>query len=657
MGAKTSTSRGFRRIASRRAAGLAMAGALLAWTNIAARAEDGSSDQSVSALQQMSIEQLGSIEVTSVSRAPEPLNDAPAAIYVITHDEIMRSGRTSLPEILRLAPNLEVAQVSANSYAITARGFNGTTTSNGAGNKLLVLIDGRSVYTPLYAGVFWDLQYVLPEDIDRIEVISGPGAALWGANAVNGVINIITKSSSETQGAFAKVEAGNLDIGGRAQYGGKIGDDTTLRIYGAGFHRRHNVTSNGADAEDNWQKMQTGFRLDWAPGDSLLTVQGDIFTGFEDQAAPPDARIRGHNLLVRWSDTLAEDSSLQIQAYYDYNALYVPGSLGDSLRTFDIDAQHSFSWGDDQKIVWGGDYRHMENHFDNITVVKFLPASTKHDLASAFLQDTISLSDAFDLILGTKVEDDPFIGVQFLPNVRASYKLTDHDLLWASVSRAVRAPSLWDRNLNEYAGSTLILGGGHFHEEKLLAYEAGYRAQPLANLSFSLSAYYNVYDDLRSVELSTGPSVVVFGNQMEGNTYGVEFWGNYAISDWWRLTAGASYEHEDLHFKTGSFSPVIGLDAAYAGDDPPWQLQLRSSTDITPDLMLDVALRAIGQLPEPKVSAYAEMDANLQWKVTDNIQLSLAGFNLLHKHHPEFLTTGGSNEIPRSFLASVRWDL
>lgn len=656
MGARPPKLHGNGKIRAGRAAGIALAAALLACTNIAARAEDD--DQSVTALQQMSIEQLGSIQVTSVSREPESLSDAPAAIYVITHDEIMRSGRTTLPEILRLAPNLEVAQVSANSYAITARGFNGTTTSNGAGNKLLVLIDGRSVYTPLYAGVFWDLQYVLPDDIDRIEVISGPGAALWGANAVNGVINIITKNSADTQGAFAKVRAGNLDMGASAQYGGTIGEDTTLRIYGAGFHRREDVTANGAGTSDNWQKFQTGFRLDYAPGNSLLTVQGDFFTGFEGQPAPPDARIRGHNLLARWSETLDDDQSFQIQAYYDYNALYVPGSIGDSLRTFDIDAQHSFTWGEDQNIVWGGDFRYVNDRFHNIDVVKFLPPNTKHYLASGFVQDTIALSDEFNLILGTKVEDDPFIGVQFLPNVRVSFKPDDRDLLWASVARAVRAPSLWDRNLNELAGSTVFLGGGHFREEKLIAYEAGYRAQPLSDLSFSLSAYYNVYDDLRSVELSPNPSaVIVFGNMMKGKTYGVEFWGNYAVNDWWRLTAGANYEHEDLHFKPGSISPLLGLDSSYAGDDPPWQLSLRSSMDITPDLMLDVALRGVGKLPEPKVSAYAEMDVNLNWKISDNLQFSLAGFNLLHKHHPEYLTGGGSNEIPRSVVASIRWDM
>jgi len=647
-----------RRAGAGLAGGLIAAAAGLFLINTSAVAADDDSDQSVSALQQMSIEDLGNIQVTSVSKTPESLSDAPSAIYVITHDEIMRSGATSLPGILRLAPNLEVAQVSANSYAITARGFNGTTTSNGAGNKLLVLIDGRSVYTPLYAGVFWDLQYVLPEDIDRIEVISGPGAALWGANAVNGVINIITKNSADTQGAVVKAQAGNLDIGASAQYGGRIDDETTLRIYGMGFHQRHDLDSNGASTNDGWEKFQGGFRLDWTPDNALLTVQGDIFQGFENQAAPPNAVIRGHNLLARWTQPLDGGASLQIQAYYDYNTLYVPGSLGNSLRTYDLDVQHNFSWGADQEIVWGGDYRYMEDKFDNIASIKFLPPLTTQHLASAFIQDTIALSDTVNLIAGTKVEDDPFIAVQFLPSLRMTWKPDDGNLLWASVSRAVRAPSLWDRDLNEFLGSTLFLAGGHFQEEKLIAYEAGYRAEPLTDLSFSLSLYYNVYDDLRSVEPSPGPSLpLLYGNMMEGNTYGAEFWSNYALTDWWRLTAGFNWEHKDLRFKPGSFSLLLGQGTFIAGDDPAYQASLRSSMDLAPDLTLDIALRDIGSLPNPAVPSYAEMDANLNWNVSGNLQISLAGFNLLHDHHAEFLTTGGSNEVPRSVMASIKWTL
>ncbi len=350
--------------------------------------------------------------------------------------------------------------------------------------------------------------------------------------------------------------------------------------------------------------------------------------------------------------------TLQIQAYYDYNTIYVPGSLGNSLRTFDLDVQHNFSWGDDQDFVWGGDYRYMEDKFDNIASIQFLPPMTTQHLASAFVQDTIALADTVNLIAGAKVEDDPFIGVQFLPSMRASWKPDSGDLLWASVSRAVRAPSLWDRDLNELLGSTLFLTGGHFGEEKLIAYEAGYRAQPMADISFSLSLYYNVYDDLRSVEPSPGPSLpLLYGNMMEGTTHGVEFWGNYAVAGWWRLSAGFNWEHKDLRFKRGSYSPLLGQGTFIAGDDPAYQASLRSSMDLPHDLKLDVTLRDVARLPNPAVPSYFEMDARLAWNVMDNLELAVSGANLLHDHHAEFLTTGGSNEVPRSVLASIRWAL
>jgi iron complex outermembrane receptor protein len=609
--------------------------------------------QTVAQLQNLSIDELANIQITSVSKKGQPLSDAAAAIYVITHDDIVRSGARSVPEILRLAPNLEVAQVSPSSYAISARGFNGTTTSNGAGNKLLVLVDGRSVYTPLYAGVFWDLQFVLPEDIDRIEVISGPGAALWGANAVNGVINIITRNSTDTQGNTVRVYAGNLDLGGSAQYGGKIGDATTLRIYGAGFHEGPDVTPSGLSADDGWHKFQGGFRVDWAPDNAQVTVQGDIFTGREDAAMGPSAVLDGHNLLARWNQGLDGGATLQVQAYYDYNTLYVPGSLGDSLSTFDFDAQHSFSWGTAQNIVWGGGVRLMQDEFTNTPSVKFLPPKTTQTLSNGFVQDTISLSESFKLIVGTKLEGDPFVGLQVLPNGRLSWKVSDSDLLWVAVSRAVRAPSLWDRDLNELAGSFTILSGGDFQSEKLLAYEAGYRTEPLANLSFSVSTYYNDYNDLRSVEFSPGPAFpLIYGNEMKGTSYGVETWGTYGVFDWWRLSAGFNFEQKDLWFERGS-SRLLGTQAA--GDDPTYQASLRSSMDLPHDLKLDIALRNIAALPDPAVPAYVELDARIAWNVWNGVELSVTGSNLLQDRHPEFATTAGTNEVPRSFIASVGW--
>lgn len=602
-------------------------------------------------LSKLSIEELVNIPVTSVSKTAEPLSDAAGAVYVISHDDIRRSGATTLPEILRLAPNLQVAQVSGSGYAITARGFNGTTTTNGAGNKLLVLIDGRSVYTPLYGGVFWDLQNVLPENIDRIEVISGPGAALWGANAVNGVINIITRNSIATQGLSLSADGGTLEYGGSAQFGGTLSPDATFRIYGQAYERGDDKTTASVDAHDVWNKFQGGFRVDWNPDLATVTLQGDIFSGREDQTVPPNAVIGGHNLLFRWTQPI-DASSLQVQAYYDFNTLYIPGSLGDALSTYDIDVQHSFDWGTWQDIVWGGGVRLVHDRFTNIPSVKFLPAITNQSLANAFVQDSISLDTNLKLILGIKFEDDPFVGLQYLPSARLSWKITNTNLLWAAVSRAVRAPTLWDRDLNELAGSLTVLSGGDFQAEKLIAYEAGYRAQPFASLSFSLSTFYNVYDDLRSVEFSPGPALpLVYGNMMQGHTYGAEFWGRWRAADWWLISAGFNVLQEDLRFKPGS-SQLLGLQAA--GNDPTRQISLRSSWDLPHDITFDVGVHYVGALPAPAVPAYFGLDARLGWQFTDDLELALSGTNLAGPH-TEFGPIPGGVVFHPSGLLTLKW--
>ena len=300
-----------------------------------------------SPLKQLSIEELMNVEVTSVSRTAEPLSDAAAAVYVITREAILRSGARSIPEMLRLAPNLQVAQITSDSFAITARGFNGS-----AASKLLVLVDGRSVYTPYHSGVPWDLQDVLPEDIERIEVISGPGATLWGANAVNGVINITTRHSSDTHGASVNLGAGNLEQRGSAQYGDKLGDALHYRAYVDSFHYDQDVAASGADAKDDWHKTQGGFRLDWTPGADLLTLQGDFYGGSEDQLTGPDESVSGQNVVARWNHQLSNGSALQIQAYYDHEYASEPGVATDDLHAYDLDLQHSFAWGARQSIVW-----------------------------------------------------------------------------------------------------------------------------------------------------------------------------------------------------------------------------------------------------------------------------------------------------------------
>ena len=440
---------------------------------------------STSSLKTLSIEDLMNLEVTSVSKRGEPLSDAAAAVYVITREEIFNSGARSLPDILRLAPNLQVAQITSSSFAITARGFNGP-----AASKLLVLIDGRTVYTPYHSGVSWDVQDVLPEDIDRIEVISGPGATLWGANAVNGVINITTRKAGETQDGSLRVGGGNLEQRGSAQYGGQADGAVAYRAYVDSFHYGDDLTATGTNARDAWQKSQGGFRVDWMPAGDLVTVQGDLYRGSEEeQLQSADEAVSGHNLLTRWNHAFSEASSLQVQAYYDYSKTEIPNVGFDELNTYDLDVQHAFAWGSRQSIVWGGGVRTEDNNFPTVLsdtqVLLFRRRSARLDYSNAFLQDTLSLSRTLNLIVGAKYEHDAYTHGELLPNARLSWKVSDSNLLWAAVSRAVRAPSRIDRDLFEQLGSVVLLRGGDFQDERLTAYELGYRSQLSAKSSLS----------------------------------------------------------------------------------------------------------------------------------------------------------------------------
>jgi iron complex outermembrane receptor protein len=614
---------------------------------------------SLSTLKTLSIEDLMKIEVTSVSKTGEPLSDAAAAVYVITREDILNSGAKSLPDILRLAPNLQVAQITASTFAITARGFNGPLAS-----KLLVLVDGRSVYTPLYSGVLWDAQDVLPEDIERIEVISGPGATLWGANAVNGVISITTRNTTDTLGGSLKLGGGNLEQRGSLQYGGKLSDAVSYRAYVDSFHYGHDVTELGANAKDDWHKSQGGFRLDWAlPGD-LMTLQGDFYDGSEDKLTPPAQTTSGRNVLARWNHTFAGGSGLQIQAYYDYTAFTIPAVAGDYLNTYDLDAQYSFSWGTRQSIVWGGGFRVQQDDAPTILsssqVFLFSPQRRTLNLANIFVQDSISLTERLKLILGTKLEDDPYTGLEPLPSARLSWKVRDSDLLWAAVSRAVRAPSRIDRDISEVVGPLVFLRGGDFQPEKLIAYELGYRAQPTVRSSLSISTFYNVYTDLRSAELSAGGTLpVTFGNRMKGDTYGVEMWGSYQVNDWWRLGAGANWLHENLHFEPGS-SGIGGT--GLAGNDPSYQVSARSTMTLSRNWLVNLDLRRIGALPNPASPSYTELDAHIGWAVSSSMEITLTGANLIHPHHLEFgtvpapLQLGPTGvETGRSVFIDGRW--
>jgi iron complex outermembrane receptor protein len=603
---------------------------------------------SLQALQGLSIEQLGQIKVTSVLKTPELLSDAPAAIYVITHNEIIDSGATTIPEILRLAPNLEVVQIDGRDYAISARGFNVGDNAS-LSNKLLVLVDGRSVYSAMFGGVYWDMLDIPPEDIERIEVISGPGGTLWGSNAVNGVINIITRPSSQTQGGVATLGVGNYQRDFGLQYGGRLTPDLTYRVNGAFESFNSFPEPGGKSAEDSWSRPDGGFRLDWTPANDSVSVQGDLLT----EAEEPNGYNREADLATSWHHQFADGSSLQLLAYYDDTARTTNGGgPAFSLTTYDVELQHNITLAGSNNIVWGVGERAYRYVFEN-TALALIPASQTMNLADAFGQDTISLSPSVKLTLGVKLEDEPYAGAQFMPNVRIGWKVTDSALLWGAISRAVRSPTPVDTNLNEFVGPVDFLAGSNgFHPEALMAYELGTRVQVSPGASFSISTYYDAYDRLRTIDPGTPPSSLplLFGNLMTGNVYGVELWGDFQVASWWRLSPGFEALHENFRFLPGSLSQV-GL--AFTADDPGQQASLNSVMNFGHGVTLDTNLREVARLPHPEVPGYAELDVSLGWAINDTWRVSLTGNNLLHAEHEEFLEDGESTEVPRKIFAQA----
>jgi len=628
---------------------------VFATSSLAAQAHATTTTPTIEDLNSLSIEQLGDIQVTSVTKTAEPIRQAPAAIFVITHDDITRSGATSVPEMLRLAPNLQVEQTSASKYVITARGLNGNVNDQNFTNKLLVLIDGRSVYTPLYSGVYWDMQDVLPDNIDRIEVISGPGATLWGANAVNGVINIITRKAGDTQGALVDIGAGNLRRSASLQYGGKIGGDLSYRLYAKTFYDDDTVTAAGAGANDHWTKPQAGFRLDWTASKAdSVTLQGDGYEGPQAQLGAPDEIITGADISGRWNHAWQDGSALQVQAYWDRTARETQNNDGSfRLDSYDLDIQHSFALGARNAVVWGGGVRLSQFRIDGNGSLLFSPPNRTISLSNLFAQDTLSITKTVHLTLGLKAEQDPYSKAVLLPDVRLSWTPGDALMLWTAASQSVRSPTPFDRDVVEKSGSTVLLTGDPaFKPERLTAFEAGARAQPFANVSFSASAYYNIYDHLKSIELTPVTLFpLTWGNSIEGYTYGLEAWGEIKLAPWWRLSPGFNLISEHLTFAKGDPGALIGV--LQVADDPQGQASLKSSMDLGHDLALDADLRYAGALPNPKLPAYTELNLRLGWNVTRRLMLSLSGFNLLHAYHQELPGTE-ANAVPRSVFAEMR---
>ena len=549
--------------------------------------EMAATNAELSALSSMSIEQLMDIKV-SILGPSETVSRTPAAVSVVTQDDIKRSGARNIPEALRLVPGLDVAQIDSSEWAVSARGFN-----DQSANKLLVLEDGRSIYTPLFSGVFWDVQDTMMENIDHIEVVRGPGATVWGANAVNGVINIITKSAEDTQGWLVSGGGGTLERGfADVRYGGKIGDNAYYRVYGTYSDHAGADLPNGTEATNSWQMARGGFRVDWdAAEQNSFTIQGDGYVGWIRQvivvytapvppyteSIPDDWQVHGADVLGRWTHTFSDTSDLKVQAYYDYTSRKA-AIFDEERHTFDLSLQHEFALGGRNKVVWGLGYHITTDAEQNNPSISFNPDAQTENLYSGFLQDEIALvKDRLSLTFGSKLEHNDYTGVEVEPGARllwtpwadSSLRSLSSQTFWASVSRAVRTPSRVEESFTSRMANQpfpslpeISYGTDDFESEKLMAYEIGYRVQPLEKLSLDLAAFYNDYDDLRSIEVVAflPPLTTVLGNDLYGHTKGVEISATWKVADWWRLQPSYTYLHMNLYARPpGSQSRRLGV--------------------------------------------------------------------------------------------------
>jgi iron complex outermembrane recepter protein len=630
-------------IARRRTWPLALAGALA----LGAAAQEPPSQVSLANLADLSLEQLSNIEVTSVAGRAESLQEAAASIYVITGEEIRRSAATSLPEALRLAPNLQVARLNAAQYAISARGFN-----NAIGNKLLVLIDGRTVYSPLFSGVFWDANDVVLEDIDRIEVISGPGGTLWGANAVNGVINIITRPAAATQGLLAsgvRSGAGGYEM---ARWGAALGDVGHYRLYALAMDHADTHRADGVARPDAASKRQVGFRSDWSARAGRFTVQGDAYEGGEFPANNLAPKLSGGNLVGRWAGAFAGGSPFKLQAYLDYSARDDVTLFRDRSTTADVQFTHEPVLPAGQQLLWGAGYRETKGSDDPSPSVVFIPADKTLHWANIFAQHDLHFAKAWQLTLGAKAERNDYTGVEFLPNARLSYEHSPRAMTWAALSRAVRAPARLDREFFSPGTPPFAINGGpNFASEIAKVLELGHRGYFARGVSYSVTAFHQRYDKLRS---GSFPPPVTLVNQIEGSVGGLEAWTTWQATQAWRLSAGLLEWREHLH-STRSVLDSSGVPNL--GNDPRQQWSLRSSLNVGSRGEFDVMLRHVGALPSPAVQAYSAVDARFALRVTPQFELSVLAQNLFDPRHTEFNAVSAASQIERRIFIKALWRL
>lgn len=629
-------------------------------------------------LASLTLEELMDVQLTSVLRKGESLGETPAPVTVITAEQIRRSGATELPELLRLVPGVAVARIDSHTWAISARGFNG----RNAG-KLLVLVDGRSIYTPLFSGVQWETQDLVLEDIERIEVIRGPGGTLWGANAVNGIINIVTKPARQTQGKSLAAILGNEDpYNAVARFGGSLDGGGAYRVYGKAVRRDGLVREDGKEAKDDWDAWRAGFRADWKAGrGDDWTVLGEGSRGstglwaappLPDGSVLPLPGLEGHFhtafLVGRWLRRASPGNEIQIQGSLDFFER-TDGFIGEKYQAANLDFQQSFQAGNHHRLVWGLGARWASDRAWYASSVfgdsAFLPEKRLMPLWSAYLQDQWSLGN-LNLFLGTKLEHNRYTGLEIQPSLRASWLASPRFTLWAGVSRGLRTPSriTSDTSIRNTLPSqmpkativTEMRGNPDSPAEELVACETGLRWNPGAAFSFDLALFVNRYDNLATVdplppEIEFTPQGMVITTRMrtlsgaEAETKGGEAGLLWAPDPSWSLRGGASYLQSEVTLQPGSEDNYI--TAGYSGGDPRWQGFLTGSFDLGKKWELDATLRRVGRIPgedkgpgslsESGVPAYTEADLRLAWKPRPGLEVAFLGMNLLQADHPEFI--------------------
>ena len=638
-------------------------------------------------LTQKSLEDLMNIEVTSVSKREQKTSQASAAVFVISREDIGHSGALNIPDLLRMVPGLDVAQIDTGKWAISARGFNGQYS-----NKLLVLIDGRTVYSPIFAGVFWDSQDVPLDSIERIEVVRGPGAAVWGSNAVNGVINIITVSAKDAQGGYISASAGNTSTGPETvRYGGKARNLGVYRVSAEGFHLNALPTLAGLDGQDDWRLVRGGFRIDTdITAKDSLTTEGEVYLGNAGEISfipisllPPENatvalrdRYSGWNSLSRWKRTISRGSETSLQVYFDRT------TRGDStysigLNTFDIDFQHHIVWGARQDIVWGLGYRVSSDEIDPTLRISATPKNRGTQLFSSFAQDEIAiLPDRVHLSLGARVENNDYTGFDLQPSARLAWTPDSKNSVWGAVSHADRTPARSDTNfrVNFEAlpgpGNMPILvslfGNPEQKNEQLTAFETGYRTTLTSRFSLDSTVFYNRYRDLSSVEpgamrLETNPAPIhllipeSFGNSLFGETHGIESFANWKLARFWTLNPGYTFFSIHLHEFAGSQDGSI---PGTQGGTPDHQAQLRSSFSLPWNLQWNASAYFVNRLPAQSIPSYTRFDTGLNWRVGERASLSLAGQNLLKDRHPEYSGPNSTVQpglMRRTTYAKISW--